>query len=106
MWYNRHHMVRRGIVALFLVVVVAQIAAGMLFAAVCSEPCPDDNGRSTCPPICSVCTMCTHAQQAVVQTRAVGAATPLPVIATVLTPHRLGTTSQRADDIFHVPLLG
>ena len=106
MWYNRRRMVRRGIVAMFLVVVIAQIAAGTLFATVCNEPCPDDNGRSTCPPICSSCTMCTHAQQAVVQTRAAGAAMELPVIASVFAPHRLGTTSHRADDIFHVPLPG
>jgi hypothetical protein len=106
MWYNRRRMARRGVVAMFLLFVVAQIAAGALFATVCTEPCPDDVGRSTCPPICSVCTVCTHAQQAIVQTPGAGAVMPLPVIASVFTPHRSGTTPQRADDIFHVPLPG
>jgi len=99
-------MVRRSIVAMVLVVVVAQIAAGMIFATVCNEPCPDENGSNTCPPICSFCATCVHAQPAVVQTPTAGTATPLPVIASVFTLHRLGTTCQCADDIFHVPLLG
>lgn len=98
-------MLRRGVIAVLLVVVIAQIAAGMLFATVCYEPCPDDDGQRSCPPVCSVCTMCTHAQQAIVQTPAPGAATLL-VITNVAVPHRLRATSPRADEIFHVPLLG
>ena len=99
-------MLRRGLVATLLVVVVAQIAAGMLFATVCNEPCPDDDGQRSCPPVCSSCTMCTHAQQAMVQTPPPGAATPLPVIANVPAIHRLAATSQHTDEIFHVPLPG
>jgi hypothetical protein len=106
MWYNQRGMIRRSIITTLLVIVVAQIAAGMLFATVCNEPCPDDNGQRACPPLCSFCTTCTHAQQAIVQTRAAGAVMPLPVIASVSTAHRVGATSQRADEIFHVPLLG
>jgi hypothetical protein len=106
MCYNRRGMVRRGVIGMLLIVVVGQIAGGMLFASVCNQPCPDDNGRDTCPPICSFCTTCAHAQQAVVQVRAAGAITPLPVLTNVFTAHPLAATQQRADDIFHVPLLG
>jgi hypothetical protein len=102
MWYNPARMARRTVVTTLLVLMALQLVGGMLFASVCFEPCPDDGDDRSCPPVCSLCTSCTHAQQAVVQ----AATTRFAVAAE---PHHFPlqaapAPSQRAADIFHVPL--
>jgi hypothetical protein len=97
-------MARCGVAASLLVIIAVQLMGGILFATVCVEPCPDDGPGRTCPPACSLCMSCTHAQQAIVRDT-----TTLAILA--VTPHvfvvRPPTTpSQPAADIFHVPLLG
>lgn len=104
MWYNLPRMTRRGVGLALLLIVAAQLTATVAFASVCFEPCPDDTEGTTCPPVCSLCTSCTHAQQAIVQT----AATAIPVMTA---PHAYAPPGScgplhLADDIFHVPLLG
>ena len=104
MWYNLSRMARRGVVLALLVIIAAQLTATVAFASVCFEPCPDDTEGATCPPVCSLCTSCTHAQQAIVRSDATAAPTltaPHPHA-----PHVLSGPLHLADDIFHVPLLG
>jgi hypothetical protein len=95
-------MLRRAL-AVTLLVLFAVLGA-MTLGSVCPEPCPDDTEETSCPPICAVCTSCTHAQTAIVQ-HAAGAA---PMIATknIVSSLSSATPSQLADDIFHVPLRG
>ena len=104
MWYKARPMLRRGLSVTLLVIVAVQLLGSVAFASVCLEPCPDDTGDASCPPICAVCTSCTHAQQAIVQNAGSGA--PLMTTQHVIPPHPLGTSSQLPADIFHVPLLG
>jgi hypothetical protein len=59
-------MARRGVIATLLVIIAAQLVGGILFATVCLEPCADDGSGKTCPPMCALCTSCTHALQAIV----------------------------------------
>jgi hypothetical protein len=97
-------MARRGVIATLLVIIAAHLAGGILFATVCVEPCPDDGPGRKCPPICALCTGCTHAQQAIVQS-------PMMNVAIVAAPHLftvpvIPAPSQPTADIFHVPLLG
>ena len=91
-------------IAALLVIIVAQFMGGVLFAAVCVESCPDDGPGRTCPPACSLCMSCIHAQQAIVRNT-------MTLEVLVATPHIFNVRpvpapSQPAGDIFHVPLLG
>lgn len=104
MWYNLPGMGRRCVVATLLVVFGAQLLAGLVFASVCLEPCPDDGDERTCPPVCSLCIRCTHAQQAIVSTE--GAATSLVDRPHLTAPLQLSGPSKLPADIFHVPLFG
>lgn len=98
-------MSRRSLTVTLLALLAVQLLGGLVFASVCPEPCPDDAPGATCPPICALCTSCTHAQQAIVQQ------TPVTAVELITAPHvfpsRDGAApSQLAADIFHVPLLG
>lgn len=87
-----------------LVLIAVQLLGAMAFASVCVEPCPDDTEDSSCPPVCALCTSCTHAQTAIVQHAASG----LPLVAAHrFVPQPAAAASSRlAADIFHVPLPG
>lgn len=104
MWYNRVEMARHGVIATLLVIIAVQLLGGILFATVCVEPCPDDGPGRTCPPVCSLCMSCTHAQQAIVR----NTMTPATIVATprVFGVRPVPAPSQPTADIFHVPLLG
>ena len=104
MWYKSGPMGRRGLCATLLVIVAVQLLGGMAFASVCSEPCADDEQETGCPPICALCTSCTHAQTAIVQ-RSTGGL-PLMSARHFASQHERSPLSQLTDDIFHVPLLG
>jgi hypothetical protein len=97
-------MARKGLIATLLVIIAVQFMGGILFAAVCVESCPDDGPESTCPPACSLCMSCTHAQQAIVRNT-------MTLAGLVVTPHVFAVRPvpplwQPTADIFHVPLLG
>jgi hypothetical protein len=97
-------MARKGLSATLLVILAVQLLGVLAFASVCPEPCPDDARGAGCPPICALCARCTHTQPAIVQRPAAG----VPLMSTrhfVPQQHR-SISSQLADDIFHVPLLG
>ena len=87
-----------------LLLVAVQLLGTMAFASECQEPCPDDTETSSCPPVCALCTSCTHAQTGLVQ----------PTVAVVpgLTAQHLSAhdhsfiPSHGTADIFHVPLIG
>ncbi len=87
-----------------LALIALQLLGGMAFASVCPEPCPDDTEETSCPPVCAVCTSCTHAQTAIVQHAANG----VPLMSTHrFVPQRVAfPLSRLTADIFHVPLLG
>jgi len=97
-------MFRRRLAFALLAVLAVQFAGGLVFASACPEPCPDDTEETSCPPVCALCTSCTHAQQAIVQVAtdgfAMAAGRDLFSAQTELTPSGL------AADIFHVPLRG
>ena len=95
-------MFRPGVSFALLAVIALQLLGSMAFA--CVEPCPDDTEQTSCPPVCTLCTSCTHAQTAIVQHSIAG--TPLP-LARPFAPHSSVPPSfALADDIFHVPLRG
>jgi len=104
MWYKARPMARRGLSATLLVILAMHLLGGLAFTSVCPAPCPDDARGTGCPPICALCTTCTHTHPAIVQRPVAGA----PLISTrhFLPQQRLSISSQLADDIFHVPLLG
>ena len=104
MWYNLPRMSRRSVVLALLVIIAAQLTATVTFASVCFEPCPDDTEGTTCPPVCSLCSSCTHAQQAIVRSDATAA--PTVTAPNPYAPQVLSGLLHLADDIFHVPLLG
>jgi hypothetical protein len=97
-------MLRRRLAVTFLVIIAVQLLGAVAFASVCAEPCPDDTEETSCPPVCALCTSCTHAQQAIVQPANAGA--PITSVHHLLSQQRLETSSQLPADIFHVPLLG
>jgi len=97
-------MARRGVIATLLVIMTVQLMGGIVFATVCVESCPDDGPGTTCPPACSLCVSCTHAQQAIVRDTLPPAT--LAATARVFIVRALSAPSQRSADIFHVPLLG
>ena len=97
-------MRRRGLSVTLLVILAVQLLGSMAFASVCLEPCPDDTEGTSCPPVCALCTSCTRAQQAIVESAVIGAP---EVAARTLPPLQLIAASvTRGDDIFHVPLPG
>lgn len=104
MWYNARPMLRRNVSVALLAIVALQLLGGAAFASVCPEPCPDDAEGTGCPPLCALCTSCTHAQTAIVQDWTNGL--PFLSAARFLPPQPGSTSQQLADDIFHVPLPG
>jgi hypothetical protein len=104
MWYNPRPMLRRNVSIALLAMIALQLLGGMAFASVCVEPCPDDTEESSCPPVCALCTSCTHAQTGIVQHAA--SSTPLTSTHRFVAQPPTSPASQLADDIFHVPLLG
>lgn len=89
---------------MLLTIFAAQLLGGMVFASVCFEPCPDDAEGTSCPPVCVMCTGCTHAQTAIVK-HAISAA-PMNPAQRVVPGASLAAASFFGDDIFHVPLPG
>lgn len=104
MWYNRRPMLRRNVSVALLAMIAVQLLAGVAFASVCVEPCPDDTDETSCPPVCALCTSCTHAQTWIVQHAA--SETPLTTTHRFVAQPPTSPSSQLAADIFHVPLLG
>jgi hypothetical protein len=104
MWYNLRPMLRRNASVALLAMIALQLLGGMAFASVCPEPCPDDTDETSCPPVCALCTGCTHAQTAIVQHSANGS--PFMATARFLPQQTASASSQLAADIFHVPLAG
>lgn len=104
MWYNPRPMLRRHVSAALVAMIALQLLGGMAFASVCLEPCPDDTKETSCPPVCALCTSCTHAQTGIVQHAA--SSTPLTSTQLFVLQPPTSPPSQLAADIFHVPLLG
>ena len=104
MWYKSRPSMRRNISVMLLAILAAQLLGGMVFASICLEPCPDDTETASCPPVCSLCTSCTHAQTAIVRSTATSA--PAPSAHRLVPKQPASTPSQLASDVFHVPLLG
>jgi hypothetical protein len=104
MWYNPRPMLRRNVLVMLLGVIALQLLSGVAFASVCLEPCPDDTEETSCPPVCALCTSCTHGQTAIVQHSS--DSTPLMAMLPFVSQQPLSAFSALADDIFHVPLLG
>jgi hypothetical protein len=103
-WYNSRPMLRRGLSVTLLVLIAVQLLGSMAFASVCLEPCPDDTEETSCPPVCALCTSCTHSQTAIVPYGA--SETPLTSTHRFVAQPPTSPTSQLAAEIFHVPLLG
>jgi len=101
---QRQPMIRRGLSAALLVVLAMQLLGGMAPASACPEPCPDDTDDTSCPPVCALCTGCTHAQTAIVQHATAGV--PLMSAHRLLSVQPASISSPLAADIFHVPLPG
>jgi len=97
-------MTRRGLCLTLLVIFAVQLLGGMALASACPEPCFDDADGTGCPPICALCTSCTHAQTGIVQHSASGM--PVMSMHRFVAQQSASPSSQLADDILHVPLLG
>jgi hypothetical protein len=97
-------MRRHGVCVLLLAMFVVQLLGGTVFPYGCPEPCPDDTEESSCPPVCTVCTSCTHAQSGIVLRASAGVA--FRSAERVVARHVASSTLQLTDDIFHVPLRG
>jgi len=97
-------MPRRALSLTLLILVAVQLLGAVAFASVCLEPCPDDTGEGNCPPVCSLCTTCTHARQAILHS----GTDDVAVIRErhVFPPQVFSASSLLASDIFHVPLFG
>lgn len=104
LWYNRRWMSRRSLSLTLLAILAVQLLGGVALASVCVEPCPDDTDETSCPPICALCTSCTHAWHGIVRHAASGAS--LIATSRCLADAPQATASQLASDIFHVPLAG
>ena len=98
-------MWRRSLTVTILALLAVQLIGGLAFASVCPESCSDDAPGATCPPVCALCTSCTHAQQAIVQQAASAAGAPVTAPLEFLSQD-LAVAAQHAADIFHVPLPG
>lgn len=94
----------RALAVTLLVILAVQLLGAMAFAPICPEPCPDDAEGTSCPPVCTLCTGCTHAQTAIVQHSASGV--PLMSPQAFVAQRAASTSSKLATDIFHVPLHG
>jgi len=97
-------MHRRGLSVMLLALIAVQLLGSMAFASVCLEPCPDDTEGTSCPPVCALCTSCTHAQTAIVPHATSGS--PLTSLHRFAAQPTASPSSQLAADIFHVPLFG
>jgi hypothetical protein len=104
MWYKFWTMSRRGLSVTLLVLIAVQLLGSMALTSVCLEPCPDDTENTSCPPVCALCTSCTHAQTAIVQHAVSGV--PLMSLHRFVPQPPASSSSQLAADIFHVPLPG
>ena len=104
LWYNPRPMNRRRLCVTLLAILAVQMIGGMAAASFCPDPCPDDVDGAGCPPVCALCTSCTHAQTGIVQDAASG----MPSMSTLrFVPRQAAAaSSQPAGDIFHVPLGG
>jgi len=97
-------MSRRRLTLLILALLAVQLLGGMAMEAPCSEPCPDEAEDSSCPPVCVLCTICRHAQAAIVKDNQSG---ELLVMAQhFLSEPAMAAPSRLESDIFHVPLRG
>lgn len=97
-------MARRGLTMTMIALIAVQLIGSMGFASVCLEPCSDEEPETSCTPVCSLCTTCTHAQQAIVPP--VPNAGPDRVAVHGFQPQPGGRALPRADEILHVPLAG
>jgi hypothetical protein len=97
-------MLRRALSLALLVLLAVPLLGGFALASECVEPCPDDAEEESCPPVCTLCVGCAHAQTAIVLPPEV--ATPPNGGEPHLTVRPLARQSLRASDVFHVPLLG
>ena len=96
-------MYRRGFSVTLLILIAVQLAGAVAFASVCFEPCPGEGDEEQdCPPVCTLCTTCTRAPQAILDATVMG--TPDGVAQHVLPPQLPASPPARGDDIFHVPL--
>lgn len=97
-------MLRRTLSLTLLAIIALPLIGGMAFAFVSLDPCPDDTAGADCPPICALCTTCTHAQPAIVHHAACSA---IPKSSQrIITERSQSASSQGGADIFHVPLPG
>lgn len=97
-------MSRRVLSLVLLAILAVPLLGGTIAASVCTEPCPDEGETESCPPVCTLCTGCTHAQTAVVTGSASG--TPRVAAERLVAAAAERAPSSRTDDIFHVPLPG
>jgi hypothetical protein len=104
MWYNPRPTMRRKVSMTLLALIALQLLGGVAFASVCLEPCPDDTEETSCPPVCVVCTSCTHSQTAIVQHASTGS--PFTTAHRFVPQLSTSPSSRLAADIFHVPLPG
>ncbi|MHB0969031.1 MAG: hypothetical protein ACYC7A_14165 [Thermoanaerobaculia bacterium] len=104
MWYNTRPMTGRALAFVLLALVAFQLAGGIAAPAVCAEPCPDDDDGSNCPPVCSLCSRCTHAQIAIAHPGIQHS--PLSVDEPVVPQATISFTSNATGEIFHVPISG
>jgi hypothetical protein len=104
MWYKSRPMLRRNLAVALLLIVAVQFLGSMAFAATCLEPCPDDTDGASCPPVCTLCTTCTHAQQATMSDSA--SAGPIEIAQRLVHRALPSIASPVANDIFHIPLPG
>jgi hypothetical protein len=104
MWYKPQPMIGRRLTATVLILLALQLLGGMALAADCAEQCRDEADGAGCPPVCALCTSCTHAQTATVLH--LTPSMPLTAMQGFLPQSLRSISSQLTDDIFHVPLLG
>jgi hypothetical protein len=97
-------MRRSGLSVTLLLLFAVQLFGSMALASLRVDPCPDDTEGTSCPPICALCTSCTHAQSTIAQHAPTG--TPIVATQSFVEPAPAAPSSQLADDIFHVPLPG
>ena len=97
-------MPRRALTLMLLAVLAAPLLGGIVLTSICVEPCPDDTEETSCPPVCALCTSCTHAQIAIVQHAS--KSVPLRALLPFASQKTIASSSTIADDIFHVPLRG
>lgn len=95
-------MVRRILSLVLLLILLAPIAGAVSVAFECDEPCADDSGDGECPPVCTVCTACTHGQKAVVGNSAAKAPPSSFHLVAPSSAHVEG--SPFIADVFHIPI--